>query len=556
MASSTTKKFVLEGYHIKKIIGKNGTCVNFGYGGLSDHDRLKLKDRHVIGLLSNRPTNHVDTQKVTRIYLDDCNGITDDSLIFIVDHFPQLEVLYAYNCNISALPNGFGDKLKHLQELDLRDNNITTPLPQSIANLAGTCTQFRIGENPLSEPLEKEAATLGLKQECLEEAAKFILTDDHIKKIIQHDGTYVDFWTGLSYDDASKLRDSHVIDLLSNPKHVDKQKVTHIDLTDCEGITDDLLVFIVDHCPQLKVLFAGTNCNISVLPHDFGDKLKHLEELYLSHNKITALPVSITKLKNLKELDLRNNKITKLPASISNLAGTCASFDIDGNPLSSKPLEKEFSGGFQQGMKLYFESKKTLEELERAANTHNDKNSDFFRLHEEESSLITHTDDVCEATVTSDNEPFVRTPPEDNPISNSTDSNDNADEARVVDSANNYNNSPATSFLGKRSRPQEQQNTTSADIPASIVIAERIMPDKQQVVIKHEPLNPSSSQKTNDAFDQQDYDMLRTHYLQPKVRKNEEIPSGMHLRTRHAPAAIDGKTEGYKQPSSNGKSKN
>ena len=69
---------------------------------------------------------------------------------------------------------------------------------------------------------------MGLQQEFLAETAKFILTDDHIKKIIQHDGTNVDFWTGLSYDVASKLRDSHVIDLLSNPKHVHKQKVTHI----------------------------------------------------------------------------------------------------------------------------------------------------------------------------------------------------------------------------------------------------------------------------------------------------------------------------------------
>ena len=96
--------------------------------------------------------------------------------------------------------------------------------------------------------------------------------------------------------------------------------------------------------------------------------------------------------------------------------------------------------------------------------------------------------------------------------------------------------------------------TTSANIPASTVTTERIIPaDEQQVVvvIKSEPPNSissSSSQTTTDeAFDQRDYDMLRIHYLQPKVEKNEEIPSGMRLRKRKAPAAIDGKTEGYKQ---------
>ena len=48
-------------------------------------------------------------------------------------------------------------------------------------------------------------------------------------------------------------------------------------------------------------------------------------------------------------------------------------------------------------------------------------------------------------------------------------------------------------------------------------------------------------------FDQKDCDMLRTHYLQPKVRRKEEIPSRMHLRRRYVSAAIDGKMEGYKQ---------
>ena len=64
-------------------------------------------------------------------------------------------------------------------------------------------------------------------------------------------------------------------------------------------------------------------CNISVLPDDFGDKLNHLEELYLSHNTITTLPASIT-----------------------NLAGTCTHFDIDGNPLKDPPW-----GVARQGLK-------------------------------------------------------------------------------------------------------------------------------------------------------------------------------------------------------------
>ena len=87
---------------------------------------------------------------------------------------------------------------------------------------------------------------------------EFVLTDEHIKNIKwwswSFDGT-IDFGIfGLSERYSSKLRDNHMIDLLSDPKHVDKQKVTGIDLTYCDGITDESLVFIADNFPQLKTL--------------------------------------------------------------------------------------------------------------------------------------------------------------------------------------------------------------------------------------------------------------------------------------------------------------
>ena len=144
--------------------------------------------------------------------------------------------------------------------------------------------------------------------------SSFVLPHDSIDSIIRMDGTWVDFSNGLIADDRSKLRDSDVIDFLSNPNHVDTQKVTIINLRECKGITDGSLAYITDHCPQLETLYAY-NCNISVLPDDFGLKLKHLQALYL-----------------------QNNNITTLPASIGNLAGTCTKFRIDGNPLQHPPL--------------------------------------------------------------------------------------------------------------------------------------------------------------------------------------------------------------------------
>ena len=75
---------------------------------------------------------------------------------------------------------------------------------------------------------------------------EFVLTYDDIKKIIQMDGgTLVVFFYGLTYHKRTKLRDSHVIGLLSNPDHVNKQKVEGINLRYCEGITDESLVLFI-----------------------------------------------------------------------------------------------------------------------------------------------------------------------------------------------------------------------------------------------------------------------------------------------------------------------
>ena len=69
----------------------------------------------------------------------------------VSNNLPQLETLYAHRCNISVLPDDFGDKLKRMRILYLGSNNITA-LPPSIGNLAGTCTNSTFSGNPLQDP--------------------------------------------------------------------------------------------------------------------------------------------------------------------------------------------------------------------------------------------------------------------------------------------------------------------------------------------------------------------------------------------------------------------
>ena len=203
----------------------------------------------------------------------------------------------------------------------------------------------------------------------------FDLAKDHIKdRIITDDGKWVDFGYGLYDDERRILNDKRVIDLLSNPKLINKQVVKGIDLTVNKGITDDSLKFIANNFPQLQRLRVSgcdlvTNAGI-VAVAEKCDKLTHLsyskcskvtnvaleaivsnlpllKDLSASHCNISALPDDFGyKLKYLEKLHLSNNTIKTLPASITNLAGTCTHFDIDGNPLQDPPW-----GVARQGLK-------------------------------------------------------------------------------------------------------------------------------------------------------------------------------------------------------------
>jgi Leucine-rich repeat (LRR) protein len=75
------------------------------------------------------------------------------------------------------------------------------------------------------------------------------------------------------------------------------QQLKELEYSGCTKCTDAALKSIVNNCNQLEELDAE-NCGISTIPENIGYKLTKLKKLYLSNNKITKIPFSLTLLKD------------------------------------------------------------------------------------------------------------------------------------------------------------------------------------------------------------------------------------------------------------------
>jgi Leucine-rich repeat (LRR) protein len=206
-----------------------------------------------------------------------------------------------------------------------------------------------------------------------------IWTDDLLKRISSEDRRRVNFY-GLDDGDRQKLKDHHVMDVLTN--HVNADLVTYITLS-CSGITNATLIQISNMCPQLEELYV-TDCDITddgIVPiaEKCGQQLKELEyaackkctdaalksivshcnqleRLYAENCGISTIPENIGyKLTKLKYLNLLNNKITKIPVSLTLLKDTLDDglFLINDNPLQEPPIEVADQG--IEAIERYFE---------------------------------------------------------------------------------------------------------------------------------------------------------------------------------------------------------
>ena len=209
---------------------------------------------------------------------------------------------------------------------------------------------------------------------------EFTLTPYLLKKRIIH-GRVVDFFNGLDYGDHKKVKDHHVMDVLTN--HVRADQLRTIGLGGCISITNATLIQIINMCPQLQMLDVNfcemiTDDGIIPIAEKYGQQLKilsydectkctdaalesivshcnQLEELGAKNCGITTIPENIgfQLTTNLKYLNLSCNKITKIPLSLSVLIDTLETLNIEENPLQQPPSDIANQGLL--AITMYFE---------------------------------------------------------------------------------------------------------------------------------------------------------------------------------------------------------
>ena len=169
------------------------------------------------------------------------------------------------------------------------------------------------GTEPDHEPdnahQEGQLTLNDLPKEVLENIAK-LLPD---KDVVSLSAVDTVTRSALSTDKAKRYLNKYGIDF--NETHVYlpwKLRETRLEYLDA-------LCRVLFLLPNLQELTLSHN-RLTALPESLGG-LQNLQLLNLSDNQLTTLPESLGNLQNLQTLNLRNNQLTALPESLGNLQG-------------------------------------------------------------------------------------------------------------------------------------------------------------------------------------------------------------------------------------------
>ena len=152
-----------------------------------------------------------------------------------------------------------------------------------------------------------QPALLNIPPEVLVEIAKLLPSKDFLNLSAVGRGTR----SALSTYKAKRLLKKYGIDF--NETHVYlpwKLRETRLEYLDA-------LCRVLFLLPNLQELTLSHN-RLTALPESLGG-LQNLQLLNLSDNQLTTLPESLGNLQNLQTLNLYNNQLTALPESLGNL---------------------------------------------------------------------------------------------------------------------------------------------------------------------------------------------------------------------------------------------
>ena len=156
---------------------------------------------------------------------------------------------------------------------------------------------------------EPQPTLINIPPDVLVEIAKLLPSKDFLNLSAVGRGTR----SALSTDKAKRLLNKYGIDF--NETHVYlpwKLRETELEYLDA-------LCRVLCLLPNLQELTLSHN-KLTALPESLGG-LQNLGHLNLSDNQLTTLPESLGNLQNLRTLNLYNNKLTALPESLGNLQG-------------------------------------------------------------------------------------------------------------------------------------------------------------------------------------------------------------------------------------------
>lgn len=266
-------------------------------------------------LTDNRISNYEDNVPKLRTLEMQENPIT---IISFKDFYPTNMTFLSLNkAQLASIPGMLFTKLSRLEKLELNENNLTR-LPSEIG-LLSKLVYLSVSRNKL-ESLPQEFSQL-----------------KSLRSLDVHSNNIRNFFDGMEDIELNSL---NISSNMFGTVDLDRKFIHNI--SNGSKLSKSLLFFVAADNQFNNEMLSLFNCfvNLKLLNLSYNNisnvldlKLENLMELYLSGNRLNALPSdTVVKWKQLKTLMVNGNQLLSLPAELS-LLQQLDTFDVGSNQL-------------------------------------------------------------------------------------------------------------------------------------------------------------------------------------------------------------------------------